>query len=63
MNFINPAINTKYVYCEARKVRQGNKISLYNVELFNDNNEILENSSFTFYMLSKKISKESVNNR
>ena len=27
MNFINPAMNTKYVYCEAKKVRQGKKIS------------------------------------
>ena len=57
MNFINPAMNTKYVYCEAKKVRQGKKISLYNVELFDDNNKILENGSFTFYMLSKKVLK------
>lgn len=55
MNFISPAIDTKYVICEAKEVRQGKKISLYNVELFNDEGKILDNGSFTFYMLNKKV--------
>lgn len=55
MNFISPAMDTKYIYCEALKVRQGKKISLYNVELFNDKGKIIENGSFTFYMLNKKV--------
>lgn len=55
MNFISPAIDTKYVICEAKEVRQGKKISLYNVELFNDEGKILDNGSFIFYMLNKKV--------
>ena len=55
MNYVRPAKNSEYIYCEAKVVRQGNKVCAYNVELFDDNNEILQNGSFNFYVMSNTI--------
>lgn len=55
MNYLKPAINTKNIYCIATVSRQGKSISVYNVEIINDNKEIIQTGSFTFYMLSKKL--------
>lgn len=55
MNYISPAMNTKNVYCIANVVRQGKKVSVYDVKIINDNEEILETGSFTFYTLKEKI--------
>lgn len=55
MNYVSPAMNTEYIYCTAEVVRQGKKISVYNVTLVNDDEEILENGSFTLYTLKEKV--------
>ena len=54
MNFIRPAIHTRYITCTATEVRQGKTVSVYNVEIVNDDGVLLENGTFTFYMLSQK---------
>lgn len=54
MNFIKPAIKTQYVTCEASEVRQGHQVSVYEVTLTNDNQEVLETGTFTFYMMKDK---------
>ena len=48
MNYIKPAMNTNYIYCIGEVVRQGKQISVYNIELSDDNGNILETGSFTF---------------
>lgn len=54
MNFIRPAMHTQYITCTATEVRQGKSVSVYNIEIVNDEGVLLENGTFTFYMLSGK---------
>lgn len=55
MNYLRPAMNTEYIYCVGQVVRHGKKMSVYNVELFNDDGDLLENGTFTFYTLNTKV--------
>ena len=55
MNYIKPALDTQYIYCIGQVVRQGKKVSVYNVELSDDYGNILETGSFTFYSLNKSV--------
>lgn len=54
MNFIRPAMHTQYITCTAHEVRQGKSVSVYSIEIVDDDGVLLENGSFTFYMLSQK---------
>lgn len=58
MNYIRPAMNTQYIYCIGQVVRQGKQISVYNVELSDDNGNILETGTFTFFTLNRKVINE-----
>lgn len=55
INYIKPAMNTEYIYCTGQVVRQGKQISVYNVELSDDDGNILETGSFTFFTLNRKV--------
>lgn len=55
MNFVRPAMNTGYIYCEAFEVRQGRRVSVYRVELRNDEGLLLDTGSFSFYMLEQRV--------
>ncbi|WP_294407154.1 PaaI family thioesterase [uncultured Clostridium sp.] len=61
MNYIKPAMNTQYIYCVGQVVRQGKQISVYNVELSDNDGNILETGSFTFFTLNKKVINSSDN--
>ena len=58
MNYVNPAYDTEYVYCEATKVRQGSHLGVYDVRLTNDKNGVIETGSFTYYNLNDKLISE-----
>lgn len=49
MNYLRPMINTEYVYCEARVVRQGGTVGVYQTELTNDQKEVLAIGTFSYY--------------
>ena len=55
MNFLLPAVQIEYIYCEAKMVRQGSHLAVYDVILMDDKGNILQNSSFTFYVTTKKV--------
>lgn len=55
MNFVRPAMNTRYVTCEAFEVRQGRQVSVYRAELFNDDGLLMETGTFTFYMMEQTV--------
>jgi acyl-CoA thioesterase len=55
MNYVNPACNTEYVYCEATEVRQGNHLGVYDVRMTNDMNGVIETGSFTYYNLNERV--------
>lgn len=58
MNFIRPAMNTDYVECEAKVVRQGKNISVYQAEIKSAEGELLETATFSFYMLAQDVCEE-----
>lgn len=55
LNYLLPIKDTEYVYCEAKAVRQGGKVGVYEVLLTNDNGELLCTGTFTYYRLKEKI--------
>ena len=55
MNYIMPAINTEYVYCSANEVRYGSHLAVYEVQLTDDEGNLLETGTFTFYKLRDEV--------
>lgn len=51
MNYLLPISDTSYVYCEAKVVRQGNSVGVYETVIKNDAGELLCNGTFTYYKL------------
>ena len=58
MNYLKPALETEKIYCEARAVRDGKQISVYDVCLTDDRGELVETGTFTFYIMNRDIIKE-----
>lgn len=55
MHYVRPALNTRYVICEARELRQGRQVSVYYAELTNDEGLLLDTAEFSFYMLDQEV--------
>ena len=55
MNYLRPAIGSKYIVCEAHELRQGKQVAVYRVELFNDENLLLDSGTFTFHIMDEKL--------
>ena len=55
MNFMAPAISTEYVYCEAKEVRCGEHLAVYDVLITAEDGKILDNGSFTFFLTDHKV--------
>ena len=49
MNFMLPAINTEYIYCEATEIRQGEHLTVLEVKITTEEGILLDNGSFTFF--------------
>ncbi|HOO28447.1 MAG TPA: PaaI family thioesterase [Lachnospiraceae bacterium] len=58
MNFMQPAINTEYVYCEAKAVREGEHLVVFDVLIKADDGRILDNGSFTFFYTGRYVSQK-----
>lgn len=55
MNFLQPAEDTEYVYCEAIALRQGNRLSVFDVRIKNDADKLIDSGEFTFYMMDELV--------
>jgi len=55
LNYLLPIKDTEYVYCEAKAVRQGGRVGVYDVTISDDAGEILCTGTFTYYRLKEKI--------
>lgn len=55
MNFLLPAKDTEYIQCEAKAVRQGKHLAVYDVVLSDDAGKELENGSFTFFVTEQQV--------
>lgn len=53
MNYLLPGVNTEYIYCEAKVVRQGMHLAVYDVEITDDSGKVLQTGTFTFYVLNE----------
>ena len=55
MNYLKPAINTNYLYCEAEVIKHGKSISYCNITITNDDGDIIDNGTFNLYVLPQKV--------
>lgn len=55
MNYLLPVKDTAYVYCEARTVRQGGTIGVYEARITDDGGRLLDTADFTYYRLDAGI--------
>lgn len=51
MNYLLPVQRTEYVYGEARVIRHGKRVGVYEVKLMNDDGDVLCTGTFTYYVL------------
>lgn len=58
MNYIRPAMNTGWITCEAKEIRSGKRVAVYNVELRDEREEVVETGTFTFYMMNRSVVEE-----
>lgn len=49
INYLMPICNTKYAYCEAKVIRQGGTIGVYEATITNDTGDVLAVATFTYY--------------
>lgn len=56
MNFLLPALHTEYVYCEARKLRQGKHLAVFDVRIKDDAGQLLDSGEFTFFVTERQVS-------
>lgn len=55
MDYLEPASNTEHIYCEAKVVRQGKKVAVYETFVTNDAGKLLAKADFTYFVMDKNI--------
>ena len=58
MNYLLPVKDTKYVNCEAKSIRQGGTIGVYEAMITDDAGQVLATADFTYYKTKEKIQEE-----
>lgn len=49
MNYLQPAMNTDYVYCEAKQLRSGKHLAVFEVRICDEKGALLDSGEFTFF--------------
>ena len=49
LNFLAPAENTEYVYCECTTIRAGKHMIVLDVKITDDRNELLDSGEFSYF--------------
>lgn len=55
MNFLAEGKNTEYIYCEARELRYGRHIAVYDVRITDDAGNILDSAEFSYFISDKAV--------
>lgn len=55
MEYILPAIDTEYIICEAKEIRQGMHVSQYEACLYDDKGQLVDKAVFSFYMMNRAV--------
>ena len=49
LNFLLPAVNTEYIYCECMKLKTGKHILVFDIRVTDDEGSLLDSGEFSFY--------------
>ncbi len=55
MNYLLPVKDTEYVYCDAKVVRQGGTIGVYQAYITDDAGALLDTADFTYYRMNTEV--------
>ena len=55
MNYLEPAVSSGYIFCEAKLVRCGLHLVVVDVEITNEKGKLLDNGSFTFFRTNEDV--------
>ena len=58
MEYVLPAMDTEYVICEVKEIRQGVHVSQYEAYLYDDKGQLVDRASFSFYMMQRAIAEK-----
>lgn len=50
MNFLAVGKDTEYIYCEARELRAGRHIAVYDIRITDDNGNILDSAEYSYFI-------------
>lgn len=51
INYLNPASNTDALYAEAKEIKYGSKVAVYDVTITNAEGNLIANGSFSLFIL------------
>ena len=49
LNFLLPAVNTEYIYCECMKLKTGKHILVFDIRVTDDQGNLLDSGEFSFF--------------
>lgn len=52
-DFLKPVLEGEFLYAYAKKIKRGKTISVYSVEIFDDNENLKAHGTFTYYTLRR----------
>ena len=51
IHYLSPAVNTTKLIAEAREIKYGSKIAVYEVNIMNDNGDLLATSTMSYFIM------------
>lgn len=58
LNFLLPALNTEYIYCECMKLKTGRHILVFDVRITDDKGNLLDSGEFSYFASKKAVLEE-----
>ncbi len=55
MNYLEPAVSSEFVYCEAGKLRVGAHLAVFEVRIWDERGKLLDSGEFTFFLSDQKV--------
>ena len=55
LNYLLPAVDTQYVYCEAMKLKTGRHILIYDVRITDDKGSLLDSGECSYFVTGQKV--------
>ncbi len=54
INYFHPVLNTEYLYCKSKIVKNGKTVCVVRAELYGDNGQIFADASFSCFVLGNR---------